>query len=94
MGGEALRGPAAKLLSELGYEVSCRGVAQQYAGLCDVFVIDEVDRDQAGAIEALGMRVEAAPIVMDTDEDKERLAGRILDMVEAASSEGGEAGTT
>lgn len=88
VGGEALRGPAAKLLSELGHEVSCRGVAAQYAGLCDVFVIDEVDRDQTGAIEDLGLRVEVAPTIMSTDVDKEQLARRILDIVEAATPEG------
>ena len=93
VGGEALRGPAAKLLSELGHEVSCRGVAAQYAGLCDVFVIDEVDRDQAGAIEDLGLRVEVAPTIMSTDVDKEQLARRILDIVEAATSEGMGVGT-
>ncbi|MCE2403538.1 MAG: 2-phospho-L-lactate transferase [Dehalococcoidia bacterium] len=89
VGREALRGPAAKLLAELGYEVSCRGVAEQYAGLCDVFVIDEVDRDQARAVEALGMRVVVAPTVMISDVDKERLARRILDMVGGANSEDG-----
>ena len=88
VGGEALRGPAAKLLSELGHEVSCRGVAAQYIDLCDVFVIDEVDRDQAGAIEDLGLRVEVAPTIMSTDADKEQLARRILDIVESATSEG------
>ena len=93
VGGEALRGPAAKLLSELGYEVSCRGVAERYAGLCDVFVIDEVDRHQAGAVEALGMRAEVAPTIMTDDVDKERLARRILDIVAGANSEGEEIGT-
>ncbi len=93
VGGQALRGPAAKLLAELGYDVSCRGVAEQYVGLCDVFVIDEVDRDQAGSVEALGMRVEVAPTVMTTDVDKERLARRILDMVGEADSEGEGVGT-
>ena len=88
IGSQAVRGPAAKLLLELGYEVSCLGVAEQYAGLCDVFVIDEADRDQAGAVEALGMHAEAAPTIMTNDVDKERLARRILDIVEAANSEG------
>ena len=77
VGGEALRGPAAKLLGELGHEVSCAGVARQYRGLCDIFVIDEADRPQAEAIGGLGMRAEIAPTVMATDEDKVRLAAHI-----------------
>ena len=88
VGGEAVRGPAAKLLLELGHEVSCRGVAEQYAGLCDVFVLDEVDRDHVRAIEELGMRAEVAPTIMSNDVDKERLARRILDIVKTATSDG------
>ncbi len=85
VGGEALRGPAAKLLQELGHDVSCVGVARQYLGICDVFVIDEVDEAHAPAIEELGMRVETAPTVMETDWDKTRLAMRILDIAESIS---------
>ena len=77
VGGEALRGPAAKLLEELGHDVSCLGVAKQYQGLCDIFLIDEVDRHHAHAIGELGMRVETAPTIMVTDEDKVRLATRV-----------------
>ncbi len=83
VGGEALRGPAAKLLEELGHDVSCVGVAEQYRGLCDVFVIDELDRCLAGAIDALGMRAEVAPTVMITEKDKVRLASHICRILEA-----------
>lgn len=82
VGGEALRGPAAKLLGELGHEVSCVGVATQYQGLCDIFLIDEADRCHAGAIENLGMRAEVAPTVMSTDEDKVRLAEHVCRLLE------------
>ncbi len=85
VGGEALRGPAAKLLEELGHDVSCVGVARQYADICDVFVIDEVDETHVPAIERLGMRAETAPTVMETDWDKTRLAMRILDIAESVS---------
>ena len=82
VGGEALRGPAAKLLEELGHDVSCLGVARQYQGLCDVFLIDEVDRHHADAIGKLGMRVEVAPTIMVTDEDKVRLATHICRLLD------------
>ena len=81
VGGEALRGPAAKLLEELGHDVSCLGVAKQYQGLCDIFLIDEVDRHHAHAIEKLGMRVEVAPTIMLTDEDKVRLATHLCQLL-------------
>ena len=83
VGGEAVRGPAAKLLGELGHEVSCVGVARQYTGICDIFLIDEVDRCHAGAISDLGMRVEVAPTIMVTDQDKVGLAGYICRLLEA-----------
>ena len=83
VGGEALRGPAAKLLGELGHDVSCVGVAKQFRGLCDIFLIDEVDRCHAGSIGDLGMRVEIASTVMVTQEDKVRLATHIHRLLES-----------
>ena len=82
VGREALRGPAAKMMRELGLEVSCVGVARQYVGLCDVFVIDEVDKKHADTITALGMRVEVCPTVMEGEEDKVRLATHICGLLE------------
>ena len=74
VGGEAVRGPAGKLMGELGHDVSCVGVARYYQGLCDIFIIDEVDEGCSREIEALGMKVHSAPTIMNNDEDKERLA--------------------
>ena len=82
VGGTALRGPAAKLLSELGHDVSCAGVAAQYNGLCDIFLIDDVDRCHTSSIEDIGMRAATAPTIMTTDEDKVRLARRVLTLLE------------
>ena len=84
VGGEAVRGPAAQLLGELGHQVSCVGVATQYTGICDIFLIDEVDRCHAGAIRDLGMRVEVAPTIMVTDEDKVGLASYIFRLLAAS----------
>ena len=78
VGGQALRGPAAKMMAELGEEVSCVGVARRYLGLCDVMVIDEVDRKHAPAIEALGMQAAVANTIMQTDDDKAALAREVL----------------
>ena len=87
VGGQALRGPAAKLLEELGHEVSCVAVARHYQGLCDIFVIDEVDAAQAPAIEALGMRAAVTNTVMETDWDKTRLGIKVLELLDEVSQE-------
>nr|MCS5657580.1 2-phospho-L-lactate transferase [Dehalococcoidia bacterium] len=43
VGGSALRGPAAKMMGELGNDASCAGVARQYMGITDAFLIDHQD---------------------------------------------------
>ena len=64
IGGKALKGPADRLLAELGHESTALGVARIYRGLCAAFVIDEVDRDLAGEIEQLGLHCSACPSIM------------------------------
>ena len=78
VGGRALKGPAAKMMAELGEEVSNAGVARRYAGLVDVLVLDESDAAEAPAVEALGMAAHIAPSVMATDADKTALAREVL----------------
>ncbi len=78
VGGQAIKGPAAKILAELGEDVSCTGVARQYAGLCDIFVIDEVDRHLSDEVRDLGMTPLVLNTVMNTDADKVALARGVL----------------
>ena len=80
VGGEAIKGPAGKILRELGHEVSCVGVAKRYVDLCDVFVIDNVDADLASTIEKLGMRVVVTNTIMNNDQEKRTLAREILSL--------------
>ena len=87
VGGQALRGPAAKMMAELGEEVSCTGVARRYVGVCDALVIDTVDAAEAPSIEALGMRVLVTPTVMRTDGDKDALAREVVGFVETWRAE-------
>jgi LPPG:FO 2-phospho-L-lactate transferase len=79
VGGQALKGPAAKMLATLGHEVSALGVARLYGGLIDGMVIDAIDRDLAPAIEALGVGVLATNTVMGDADDRQRLAAEVLD---------------
>jgi LPPG:FO 2-phospho-L-lactate transferase len=78
VGGAAVRGPAAKIMAELGHEVSCVGVARQYQGLCDIFLIDHQDAHRAPDVAELGMQPVAAPIIMQAEADKIALAELIL----------------
>ena len=78
VGGAALRGPAAKIMSELGQEVSSVGVARWFSGICDIFFIDDQDRELSPAITALGIKPVAAPIIMNSEADKVDLARRVL----------------
>jgi LPPG:FO 2-phospho-L-lactate transferase len=43
IGGKAIKGPAAKMMAELGLEVSGAAVARRYAKLIDGFLIDRTD---------------------------------------------------
>lgn len=78
VGGQAIKGPAAKMLAELGHEVSALGVARYYRGLIDGFVLDREDATLAKEIEAVGMRVLVADTMMRTDDDKRRVAAAAL----------------
>lgn len=62
--GAALKGPADRLLRELGHEASVVGVARLYAPLVATLVIDEADAALADAVEAVGLRCIVAPTVM------------------------------
>lgn len=77
IGGSALKGPADRMLTELGYESSVTGVARLYATLAATLVIDTVDRDLARAVELEGMR----PVVTDTIMSDERVAAALATTV-------------
>jgi len=72
--GAALKGPADRLLRELGSEPSVVGVARLYAPWVGTLVIDEADADLAGAVEGEGVRCVVAPTVMSSVERAANLA--------------------
>ena len=84
VGGRALKGPAAKMMAELGEEVSNAGIARRYAGLVDTLVIDAGDGAEAQAVEALGIVAHVTPTIMTTDADKTTLAREVLALVKRA----------
>lgn len=78
IGGRALKGPADRLLRELGHEPSVVGVARLYAPVASALVIDPVDADLAPAVEAAGMRPIVVPSVMQDPEVAAELARTTL----------------
>ena len=74
VGGRALKGPADRMLDELGHESSAVGVARLYAPLAAALVIDEIDRDLAPAVEAEGVRAVVTDTVMRDPQTAAELA--------------------
>ena len=62
IGGKALKGPAGRLLNELGYEASAAAVAEIYKDIAGTFVIDDVDKHERKRIQELGLNC----IITDT----------------------------
>lgn len=79
IGGQAVKGPAAKMMRELGHTVSSLGVAHKYQGLADALVIDTADAALQPDIEALGLRVMVTNTLMRSAEDSAALAASVLD---------------
>jgi LPPG:FO 2-phospho-L-lactate transferase len=79
VGGEAIKGPLAKMMRERGQEPSPLGVALHYGRTVDGWVIDTVDRALVPAIEAIDCRAIVRNTIMRTLDDKRRLAQDALD---------------
>ena len=79
VGGRALKGPTVEMLLALGKRATPEQVATEYRGVAAGYVLDEVDRNRAPAIEALGYRVLVTDTVMPGAGEAGRLAADILD---------------
>jgi LPPG:FO 2-phospho-L-lactate transferase len=77
IGGQALKGPAAKIMTELGMSVSPVGIAEFYGPLIDGLVIDVIDVVLANEIH--GPKVLVTNTVMRSAEDKRRLAREVCE---------------
>ena len=83
IGNTSVKGPAGKMLDELGHESSAYGVAKMYEDICDIFVIDSSDQHLIPKIEDLGLKVYVTNIMMHTKNDKINLAKEILSLLES-----------
>lgn len=79
VGGAALKGPADRMLVELGFEASVVGVARLYAPIASTLVIDPADEHLAPEVEAAGMRCVVTPSIMSTPDIAASLAQATLD---------------
>lgn len=78
IGGKAVKGPAAKMYTELGIEPSAKAVAGHYRPLLDGFVLDTIDEAQSEELSSWGIMTRATATIMNTHADRERLAAEIL----------------
>ena len=77
--GAALKGPADRLMKELGHESSVVGVARLYRGVASTLVIDELDADLAPAVEAEGMRCVVTQTIMSNPTTSAALGRAVLE---------------
>jgi LPPG:FO 2-phospho-L-lactate transferase len=75
IGGKAVKGPTAKMMTELGLTADAATVARHYHDIIDVYVADETDR---AAVAGLDLPVVLAPTLMVTPEDRKALARIVL----------------
>jgi len=77
--GAALKGPADRLMAELGTEASVVGVAKLYAPWAATLVVDTADAARAADVEAEGVRCIVTPTVMGSPERAADLARAVVD---------------
>jgi LPPG:FO 2-phospho-L-lactate transferase len=78
VGGEAIKGPTAKMMRELGLPTTAAAVARHYGDLLDGFVIDRADVGCEATIRGLGLEVLVTDTVMADLADKVALAEAVL----------------
>lgn len=78
VGGTAIKGPAARMMGSLGFDVSPLGIAMVYKDILDSLIIDIRDAEYKGRIENLGIETIVTDTVMSSDEKKIRLAETVL----------------
>ncbi|HKJ39199.1 MAG TPA: hypothetical protein VJ972_10505, partial [Anaerolineales bacterium] len=81
IGGQTVKGPAAKMYRELGIEPSAFAVANHYRDLLTGFVMDNVDTQLNESVRGLNMQTRVTYTLMKSLEDRKLLAGEILNFV-------------
>ncbi len=79
IGGKTVKGPAAKMFTELGIAPSAFSVSQHYGNLLTGFVVDQVDEPQTEDIQKLGVNTITTDILMKSSLDRARLAKEVVE---------------
>lgn len=84
IGGQTVKGPAAKMFAELGIQPSAASVAEHYGsasgngGILSGFILDQADKSQSLAIQQMGVPTLVTDTLMKTDQDRGRLAKEVI----------------
>jgi len=78
VGGQALKGPTAKIMDELGMTVDVAAIAGHYRDVIDGLVIDQQDQSQLEQVQGMGVRVTVTNTVMVSLEDRKQLGRDVL----------------
>ena len=78
IGGKTVKGPAAKMYSELGIEPSAFAVAKHYQNILAGFVLDNIDLSIESEVKQLGVKTLTTDILMNNLTDRTRLAKDVL----------------
>jgi LPPG:FO 2-phospho-L-lactate transferase len=81
IGGQTVKGPAAKMFAELGIEPSALAVAKHYGESISGFVLDTTDAILAGEVQKFGIRPFVVKTLMKTTEDRQHLAEDVLNFI-------------
>lgn len=81
IGGQTVKGPAAKMYRELGIEPSALAVANHYRGLVTDFVLDAIDKQLQGDIKGLNMHAHVTNTLMTSHDERSRLAQEIIGII-------------
>ncbi len=78
--GQAIKGPTAKMMAELGLPVDSAGIAMHYGNLIDALVVDHSD---SARLPDTGPRIFRAATLMHSEADKRALAGEVLSIAKS-----------
>lgn len=76
--GKTIKGPADRMMADLGHDVSALGVARLYADILDYFILDEKDRALEKSINNLGLKTIRTNTIMNNEEAAVKLADRVI----------------
>ena len=85
--GRAVKGPTAKMMTELGLTVDPLTVAAHYRGLIDGYVMDDADSQMAAMLD---LPVETTRTLMQSLDDRAALASAVLDFADRIAARAGK----